>query len=156
MKKKFCILRPLLKLRSNGLSFYEFRPRFALFPVVGTGIIDVVRGLVSASMVSRVVAVNNSHIKGGGSGQTASESAAERFAKLRALGMARLFEFHQSQFTSTNLERLEVWTSHTPSEQGFIVSRTYSNFPHFAFFHFVVAISDSVIRLWQLSSNVFI
>ncbi|GBL74602.1 hypothetical protein AVEN_235509-1 [Araneus ventricosus] len=34
-----------IKLRSNGLSFHEFRPRFALFPAVGTGRIDVARGL---------------------------------------------------------------------------------------------------------------
>ncbi|GBM02039.1 hypothetical protein AVEN_209736-1 [Araneus ventricosus] len=53
----------LLKLRSNGLSCLEFRPRFALFPVVGTGRIDASRGLVSASVVSRVVVVNRSHIK---------------------------------------------------------------------------------------------
>ncbi|GBM21630.1 hypothetical protein AVEN_250733-1 [Araneus ventricosus] len=31
--------------RSYGLSFHEFRPRFALFPIVGTGRIDVARGL---------------------------------------------------------------------------------------------------------------
>ncbi|GBM47489.1 hypothetical protein AVEN_153700-1 [Araneus ventricosus] len=60
------------KLRSNVLSFHKFRPRFTLFPVVGTGRIDVSRGLVSACVVSRVVAVNSSHIKGGSRGQTAS------------------------------------------------------------------------------------
>ncbi|GBN82353.1 hypothetical protein AVEN_173982-1, partial [Araneus ventricosus] len=37
-----------VKLRSNGLSFHRFRPRIALFPVVGTGKIDVTCGLVSA------------------------------------------------------------------------------------------------------------
>ncbi|GBO21435.1 hypothetical protein AVEN_61385-1 [Araneus ventricosus] len=45
------------------MSFRKFRPRFALFPVFGTGRINVVCGLVSASVVSRVVAVNSSHIK---------------------------------------------------------------------------------------------
>ncbi|GBM85827.1 hypothetical protein AVEN_162137-1 [Araneus ventricosus] len=55
-----------LKLRSNGLSFHEFGPRFALFPIVRTGRIDVARGLVSASDVSLVTAVNSSHIKGRG------------------------------------------------------------------------------------------
>ncbi|GBN82137.1 hypothetical protein AVEN_232205-1 [Araneus ventricosus] len=82
-------------LRSNGLSFLEILPWFALFPVVGTGRIDVPRGLVSASVVSRVMAVNSSHIKGMGSGQTASvhsvhSIAAERSAKPRTVGTARL------------------------------------------------------------------
>ncbi|GBN14644.1 hypothetical protein AVEN_55623-1, partial [Araneus ventricosus] len=53
-----------IKLRPNGLSFHKFRPRFALFPVVGTGRIDVTRGIVSASVVSRIMAVNSSRIKG--------------------------------------------------------------------------------------------
>ncbi|GBO33183.1 hypothetical protein AVEN_85606-1 [Araneus ventricosus] len=53
-----------LKQRSYGLSFHELRPRFALFPIVGTGRIDVARGLVSASVDSRIMAVNSSHIKG--------------------------------------------------------------------------------------------
>ncbi|GBN78061.1 hypothetical protein AVEN_227845-1 [Araneus ventricosus] len=44
-KKKNDQLRIPVKLRSNDLSFYEFRPKFALFPVVGTGRIDVARGL---------------------------------------------------------------------------------------------------------------
>ncbi|GBL54176.1 hypothetical protein AVEN_190426-1 [Araneus ventricosus] len=56
----------IIKLRSYGLFFHEFRPRFVLFPIVGTGRIDVARGLVSASVVSRVIAVNSSHIKGRG------------------------------------------------------------------------------------------
>ncbi|GBM59208.1 hypothetical protein AVEN_60405-1 [Araneus ventricosus] len=34
-----------LKPRSYGLSFHEFRPLFALFPIFGTGRIDVARGL---------------------------------------------------------------------------------------------------------------
>ncbi|GBL71745.1 hypothetical protein AVEN_198854-1, partial [Araneus ventricosus] len=61
-----------IKPRSNGLSFHEFRPRFVLFPVVGTGRIGADRELVSASAVSRVMAVNSPHIKGRRSGQTAS------------------------------------------------------------------------------------
>ncbi|GBM15880.1 hypothetical protein AVEN_258425-1 [Araneus ventricosus] len=44
-----------LKLRSISLSFHELRPWFALFPVVGTGRIDVACGLVSASVASRVM-----------------------------------------------------------------------------------------------------
>ncbi|GBL75981.1 hypothetical protein AVEN_234299-1 [Araneus ventricosus] len=55
-----------LKPFSYGLSFHEFRPRFALFPVVGTGRIDVACGVASASVVSLVIAVNSSHFKGGG------------------------------------------------------------------------------------------
>ncbi|GBM03794.1 RNA-directed DNA polymerase from mobile element jockey [Araneus ventricosus] len=62
----------LLKPRSYGLSFHEFRLRFALFPIVGIERIDVARGLVNASVVSRFMAVNSSHIKGRESGQTAS------------------------------------------------------------------------------------
>ncbi|GBM58593.1 hypothetical protein AVEN_166984-1 [Araneus ventricosus] len=62
----FSNLHATLKLRSYGLSFYKLRPRFALLPVVGTGKIDVVRGLVSASVVARDVEVNGSHVKGGG------------------------------------------------------------------------------------------
>ncbi|GFV04506.1 hypothetical protein TNCV_3322031 [Trichonephila clavipes] len=35
----------------------------------------------------------------------------------------------------------------TPIQRLFLlISRTYSNFPHFASFHFVVAMDDSVIR----------
>ncbi|GBN21150.1 hypothetical protein AVEN_37831-1 [Araneus ventricosus] len=59
-------------MRSYSLSFHEFRPRFALFPIVGTGRIVVAREFVSASVASLVIVVNNSHIKGGGNGQTAS------------------------------------------------------------------------------------
>ncbi|GBO00512.1 hypothetical protein AVEN_132809-1 [Araneus ventricosus] len=53
------------KLRSYGLSFHEFRPLFALFPIVGTGRIDVTRGLVNASVVSHIMELNSSHVKGG-------------------------------------------------------------------------------------------
>ncbi|GBM80515.1 hypothetical protein AVEN_123270-1 [Araneus ventricosus] len=55
-----------VKPRSYGLYFHEFRPRFVLLPVIGTGRIDVARGLVSASAVSRFMALNSSHVKGGG------------------------------------------------------------------------------------------
>ncbi|GBL74333.1 hypothetical protein AVEN_235314-1 [Araneus ventricosus] len=109
-----------LKLRSNGLSFHKFRPRFALFPVLGPGRIDVARGLVSASVVSRVMAVNRSRIiRPDGAIASVHSSAAEIFAKPRAVGTVRLFEFNRPQSTSTNLERLEIWRSHTPLEQGF-------------------------------------
>ncbi|GBL89396.1 hypothetical protein AVEN_225908-1 [Araneus ventricosus] len=59
-------------LRSYGLSFHEFHPRFALCPIVEIGRIDVARGLASASVVSRVMVVKSSHIKGRVSGQSAS------------------------------------------------------------------------------------
>ncbi|GBM53825.1 hypothetical protein AVEN_48339-1 [Araneus ventricosus] len=65
-----------VKMRSYGLSFQEFRPRFTSFPIrsfhSGTGRMDVACGLVSESVVSRVMTVNSSHVKGRGSGQTAS------------------------------------------------------------------------------------
>ncbi|GBM12366.1 hypothetical protein AVEN_211553-1 [Araneus ventricosus] len=79
----------------------------------------VVRGLVSASVVSRVVAVNSSHIKGPDDAiASVHSSAAEIFGKPCDVGTARLFEFHRPQSTSANLERLEVLPSHTPLEQG--------------------------------------
>ncbi|GBL79326.1 hypothetical protein AVEN_260028-1 [Araneus ventricosus] len=58
-----------VKPRSYDLSFHEFRPRFALFPVVRTGRTNVACGLVSASVISLVMAVNSSHVKGGGVGR---------------------------------------------------------------------------------------
>ncbi|GBO04355.1 hypothetical protein AVEN_167853-1 [Araneus ventricosus] len=61
-----------IKLRSYGLSFHELHQQFALFLVVGTGRIEVARGLVSASVASRVMEVNSSRSKGRGSGQAAS------------------------------------------------------------------------------------
>ncbi|GBM05373.1 hypothetical protein AVEN_268518-1 [Araneus ventricosus] len=116
-----------LKLRSNGLSFHRFRPRFALFPVVGMGRIDATRGLVSTSVVSRVVVVNSSDIKGpDGAIASVHSNAAEIFPKPRAVRMAHLLEFHRPQSTSTNLERLEVWPGHTPLEQGFTSPRAAS------------------------------
>ncbi|GBO09543.1 hypothetical protein AVEN_93298-1, partial [Araneus ventricosus] len=39
---------------------------------IGTGRIDVARGLLNTSVVSRVMTVTISHVKEGGSGQTAS------------------------------------------------------------------------------------
>ncbi|GBN71447.1 hypothetical protein AVEN_130788-1 [Araneus ventricosus] len=74
-----------IEQRSNGLSFHEFRPRFALFPVVGAGRIDVARGPVSSSVVSRVLVVNSSRIKEPAS---VHSSAAETFAKPRAVRTA--------------------------------------------------------------------
>ncbi|GBL69406.1 hypothetical protein AVEN_11667-1 [Araneus ventricosus] len=58
--------KQMLKSRSYGLSFLEFRPLFAISNVVGTERIDMTRGLVSVSVVSRVMAVNSSHVKGRG------------------------------------------------------------------------------------------
>ncbi|GBM38163.1 hypothetical protein AVEN_48495-1 [Araneus ventricosus] len=102
-----------IKPRSYGLSFHEFRPRFALFPIVGTRRIDVARGLVSVSVVSRVMAVNSSHVKGGRSGQTASvllfTRALPRDLPSHTQWERRdCLEFHRPQYTSTNLKRLEV------------------------------------------------
>ncbi|GBM58106.1 hypothetical protein AVEN_164292-1 [Araneus ventricosus] len=108
-------------MRSNGPSFREFRPRFALFPVVGTGRTDVALGVVSASVISRVVAVNSSHIKEARRLHCirSLERTAEIFAKPLTVGTVRLFEFHRPQSTNANLERLEIWPSHTPLEKGF-------------------------------------
>ncbi|GBL65811.1 hypothetical protein AVEN_158519-1 [Araneus ventricosus] len=104
------------KLRSNNLSFHRFGPRSALFPVVRTRRIDVARRLVSTSVVSRVVEVNSSHIKGAdGAIASIHSSAAEKFAKPRSVVAARQFEFHRPQSKSANLERLEDW----PLEQVF-------------------------------------
>ncbi|GBM79626.1 hypothetical protein AVEN_131225-1 [Araneus ventricosus] len=94
-----------LKLRSNGLSFHRFRPRFMLFPVVGMGRIYVACGLVSAFLVSHIVTVNSLHIK---------RPDCAILAKSSAIGTAYLFEFHRPQSTSANLEALEVWPSYTP------------------------------------------
>ncbi|GBO20427.1 hypothetical protein AVEN_199582-1 [Araneus ventricosus] len=52
-----------LKPRTHDQITHRFRPRCALLTVVGTGRFDVARGLVRASVVSRVVAVNSSNIK---------------------------------------------------------------------------------------------
>ncbi|GBM39598.1 hypothetical protein AVEN_201582-1 [Araneus ventricosus] len=58
-----------LKLRSYGLPFHESSLWFQLFHIVGTGRTDEARGLVRASVVSYVMAVNSSHVKGGGAGR---------------------------------------------------------------------------------------
>ncbi|GBN90574.1 hypothetical protein AVEN_149229-1 [Araneus ventricosus] len=105
------------KLRSNDLSLREFRLRFSLFPVVGTRRNYVARRLVSGSVVSRVVVVNSSRIKGpDGAIASVHSSTDEIFAKPRAVGKARLIEFHRPQSTNVNLERLQIWPSHTPLE----------------------------------------
>ncbi|GBO37136.1 hypothetical protein AVEN_174154-1 [Araneus ventricosus] len=96
------IIQCCLKLRPNGLSFHEFRPRFALFPVVGTGRIDVARSHISASVVSRVVAVNSSHAKGRGSAQTASVHPFTR-SLTRDLPRNAPLEFQLPQSISPNL-----------------------------------------------------
>ncbi|GBM59617.1 hypothetical protein AVEN_218929-1 [Araneus ventricosus] len=94
-----------IKLRSKDLSFHRFHPRIAFFPVVGTGRIDVARGLVSESVVSSVGALNRSHIKGPNAAiASVHSSSLEIFAKPCAVGTARLFEFHRLQSTSANLE----------------------------------------------------
>ncbi|GBN39158.1 hypothetical protein AVEN_117840-1 [Araneus ventricosus] len=91
-------------------------------------------GLVSASVFSRVVAVNSSHVKGGewpdGVSASVHWSAAEIFAKLRAVEkkIPRLFEFHRSHSTSTNIEPLKVWTSQMPSEQGLRCRPIFQNY----------------------------
>ncbi|GBO26066.1 hypothetical protein AVEN_24910-1 [Araneus ventricosus] len=102
-----------VKPRSYGLSFHEFRPRFALFPIVGTERIDVALPLVSASAVSRIMAVNSSHVKGDRSGQMASANPLTRaltrdLASHAPLERRDWSEFHQSQIASTNPARLEV------------------------------------------------
>ncbi|GBM77988.1 hypothetical protein AVEN_105452-1 [Araneus ventricosus] len=107
------------------MSFLEFRPRFALFPVVETGIIDVARGLVSASVVSRIVAVNSSHIK-----ETRRRHCIHSYERCRDTCKTTrrrngMFEFHRPQSTNANLELLEVWPSHTPLEKGFRVDTLY-------------------------------
>ncbi|GBO32050.1 hypothetical protein AVEN_10475-1 [Araneus ventricosus] len=110
------VARGFAKLRSNGLSFHEFGLRLALFPVVGTGRIDVARGFVSASAVSRVVAVNSSHIK-----EARRRHCIPSFELCRDIckdGTARLFEFHRPQSTNAKPERLEVSPSHTPLEES--------------------------------------
>ncbi|GBM82177.1 hypothetical protein AVEN_178934-1 [Araneus ventricosus] len=68
--------------------------------------IDVARGLVSASVASRVMAVNRSHVKGGTSGQTVSVHPFTR-ALPRDFQRRDWSEFLRPQSTSTNLEQLE-------------------------------------------------
>ncbi|GBN56367.1 hypothetical protein AVEN_173546-1 [Araneus ventricosus] len=107
---------------SNGLSFRELRRRFALLPAVGTRRIDVDCGLVSASVVSRVVTINSSRIK-----------EARRRHCIRSLERSRDIckstrlrngtSVRISQSKNANLERLESWSRHTPLEQVFSVLR---------------------------------
>ncbi|GBO32377.1 hypothetical protein AVEN_148551-1 [Araneus ventricosus] len=52
-----------LKPRTHDQITHRFRLRCALLHAVGTGRFNVVRGLVRASVVYRVVAVNSSNIK---------------------------------------------------------------------------------------------
>ncbi|GBO18576.1 hypothetical protein AVEN_119416-1 [Araneus ventricosus] len=56
-------LSSILKGRTHDQITHRFRPRCVSFPVIGTGRLDVARGLVRASAVSRVVAVNRSNIE---------------------------------------------------------------------------------------------
>ncbi|GBM14940.1 hypothetical protein AVEN_116593-1 [Araneus ventricosus] len=81
----------------------NFRPLFTFSSVVGTGKIDVTHGLVSASAVSCVMAVNSSHVKAGWSVQTVSVHPF-----IRALPRD-CSEFQRLQSTSTNLQRLEIY-----------------------------------------------
>ncbi|GBM43297.1 hypothetical protein AVEN_220825-1 [Araneus ventricosus] len=52
-----------LKPRTHDQITHRFRLRYALLPAMGTGRFDVARGLVRASVVSRLVAVKSSNIK---------------------------------------------------------------------------------------------
>ncbi|GBO07592.1 hypothetical protein AVEN_239893-1, partial [Araneus ventricosus] len=84
---------------------------------------EFTHGLVSASAVSRVMAVNSSHVKGGGRGQAASEHPFTRGLPRDLPSHASLerrdwSEFHRPQSTSSNLERVWVLPSHTPWEQA--------------------------------------
>ncbi|GBN01304.1 hypothetical protein AVEN_240021-1 [Araneus ventricosus] len=114
-----------LKLRLDSLSFHEFRQRFVLFPIDGTGRIEVVRGLVSSSVVSRVMAINSSHVKGEGEwpdGVNASvhSRAAERFAKPCAVGTARLVGIAPTTVHKYEPRATRGLPSRTPWQQGFI------------------------------------
>ncbi|GBO22484.1 hypothetical protein AVEN_170611-1 [Araneus ventricosus] len=52
-----------VKPRTHDKITHRFRLRCVLLPAVGTGRFDIIRGLVRASVVSRLVAVNSSNIK---------------------------------------------------------------------------------------------
>ncbi|GBM52913.1 hypothetical protein AVEN_197219-1 [Araneus ventricosus] len=113
-----------VKLRSYGLSFCELQPWFALFLFVRTGRIDVDRGLVNTSVVSRVMTVNSSHIKGRGwpDGVSASvhSSAGERFPNLSAVETARMFEIPPTTFRKYEARSNRGLPSHKSSEEGFM------------------------------------
>ncbi|GBM93963.1 hypothetical protein AVEN_106930-1 [Araneus ventricosus] len=67
------------------------------------GKIGAARGLVSASVVSRVVAVNSSYFKGPDAAiASVHSSAAEIFEKPCAVGTTRLLEFHRQVQTSSD------------------------------------------------------
>ncbi|GBN67973.1 hypothetical protein AVEN_262664-1 [Araneus ventricosus] len=91
---------------SYGLFFHEFRPRFALFPIVGTVKNDVSPGLVCASVVSRVMAIDISHVKGGESAQMASVHPFTRALPRDLRNHVQNSTGHSLQVQ--NLERLEV------------------------------------------------
>ncbi|GBM03830.1 hypothetical protein AVEN_231303-1 [Araneus ventricosus] len=113
----FLFRRRGIKLCSYGLSFHEFRPRFVLFPTVGTGKIDVARGLVSAYVVSRVMVVTSSHIKGRGGGQTASvhpfTRTLPRYLQTRACDCSNS-TVHKYEPPATR----DLAKPHAPSERG--------------------------------------
>ncbi|GBM27969.1 hypothetical protein AVEN_20582-1 [Araneus ventricosus] len=119
-KRKSNIQADKVKLRSYGLSFHDFRPRFALFPIVGTGRIEVARGLVSASVASHVMAVNSSDVKGGGSSQTASVHPFTRVLKRDLPNHAPLelrdwseFHYHSPHARTSSDLRFYQTTRHT-------------------------------------------
>ncbi|GFW75584.1 hypothetical protein TNCV_4427671 [Trichonephila clavipes] len=61
----------------------------------------------------------------------------------------KLFSFCHAQHHRLSRYGIEdCFTVQTPKRKRLflLISRTYSNFPHFASFHFVVAMDDSVIR----------
>ncbi|GBN97292.1 hypothetical protein AVEN_6377-1 [Araneus ventricosus] len=86
-----------LKLRSNSLSFHEFRSRYSLSS-------ERKEGLVRGYVVSRVIAANISRIKGpDGAIASVHSNAAEIFEKKCDVGTVRLFEFNRPQSRSKNL-----------------------------------------------------
>ncbi|GBM31244.1 hypothetical protein AVEN_223442-1 [Araneus ventricosus] len=96
---------------SYGLSFHELHTQFALFFAVGTGRIDEARGLVSPSVVSRLMAVNRSYIKGG-CGQTRqcirSFERCQEICQATRHGNGAIGRNSIEQSTNKNLERFEV------------------------------------------------
>nr|GBL84085.1 hypothetical protein AVEN_273061-1 [Araneus ventricosus] len=87
---------------------------------------EVARGLVSVSIASRVMAINNSHVRGSGSGQTASVHPFTRALPRDLPSHAPLerhdwSEFHRPQSTSRNLEVL--------SSLGIAIRKTGSGTP---------------------------
>ncbi|GBM69173.1 hypothetical protein AVEN_91756-1 [Araneus ventricosus] len=70
-----------LKPRTHDQINHRFRLRCALLPAMGTGRLDVARGLVRASVVSRVEAVKSSNIK------DARRKRCYHFVSRRSLGL---------------------------------------------------------------------